>query len=309
MTERIKNVDNIYATFDSNRHFKKIFNKSKKSTLIGLTATKENSDPFKDILKIFFPDFKDNILVRKKLRKLGYELNNNIEADYFIEDLGLIFEFDGPQHYSNPFKIVADNRKYKCTENIKKNGKKIDVRIIRIPYYFQLTKDVAKFIFKDLIKHFSKVLKNLSPQGYYSDEKFDKAIKKTYFNLFSGKGATNEYEILACGLHRSREVPSLFCEAGIEKLLKDFKFYRFISDIEKIATPKSIEHQYMWSLKYYIDDVKTYDDEFQNKKLILPTWHSKFMSRYEENISSKKEKLLNCIFLRNYNSVIKTNKL
>ena len=65
----------------------------------------------------------------------------------------------------------------------------------------------------------------------------------------------------------------------------------------------------MWSLKYYIDDVKTYDDEFQNKKLILPTWHSKFMSRYEENISSKKEKLLNCIFLRNYNSVIKTNKL
>ncbi len=25
MTERIKNVDNIYATFDSNRHFKKIF--------------------------------------------------------------------------------------------------------------------------------------------------------------------------------------------------------------------------------------------------------------------------------------------
>jgi hypothetical protein len=38
MTERIKNVDNIYATFDSNRHFKKIFNKSKKSTLIGLTA-------------------------------------------------------------------------------------------------------------------------------------------------------------------------------------------------------------------------------------------------------------------------------
>ena len=57
MTERIKNVDNIYATFDSNRHFKKIFNKSKKSTLIGLTATKENSDPFKDILKIFNSGF------------------------------------------------------------------------------------------------------------------------------------------------------------------------------------------------------------------------------------------------------------
>tara|TARA_B110001454_G_scaffold145377_1_gene134868 strand:+ start:451 stop:1395 length:945 start_codon:yes stop_codon:yes gene_type:complete len=306
MNNRIKNVDNIYATFDSTRHFKKIFNQSRKSTLVGLTATKDNSDPFKDILKIFFPNFQNKILVRKKLKKLGYDLENNIEADYFIEDLGLIFEFDGPPHYSNPFKIVADNRKYKCTENIKKKGKKIDIRIIRIPYYFQLTKDVAKFLFKDLIKHFSKILKNLSSNGYYTDDKFNAAIKKTYFNLFSGKGAQNDCEILACGLHRSREVPSVFCEAGIEKLLKDFKFYRSLNDTEEIVTPKSIEHQYMWSLKYYIDDVKTYDNEIQNKKLILPTWHKEFMNRYEKNINNKDEKLLDCVFLRDYKSVIKT---
>ena len=45
----------------------------------------------------------------------------------------------------------------KCLITVMKNYNEI-VRIIRIPYYFQLTKDVAKFIFKDLIKHFSKVL-------------------------------------------------------------------------------------------------------------------------------------------------------
>jgi hypothetical protein len=191
-------------------------------------------------------------------------------------------------------------------ENLTKNEKKTEVRIVRIPYYFQLTKDVAKFLFNDLIKHYSKDLKNLSSNGYYSEEKFYSAISKSYFNLFSGKGASNDNEVLSCGLHRSKEVPSTFCEAGIEKLLKDFKFFRSLNDNENISVPKSVEHQYMWSLKYFLDDVQTYEKDEDNEKLILPTWHKEFMDRYKENIDNKNESLLNCLFLRDYDSVIKT---
>ena len=186
-------------------------------------------------------------------------------------------------------------RKKKLVENLTKNGKKADVKIVRIPYYFQLTKDVAKFLFNDLIKHYSKDLKNLSSNGYYSEEKFYSAISKSYFNLFTGKGASSDNEVLSCGLHRSKEVPSTFCESGIEKLLKDFKFFRSINEDEKISVPKSVEHQYMWSLKYFLDDVQTYDNKKDNEKLILPTWHQEFMDRYEENINNKKEDQLNFI--------------
>ena len=306
MIERKKTVDNIYSTFDSPSNFKKIFKQSRKSSLIGLTATQKDMDPFKDILKVFFPEFKNKIKVKVILNQIGFDVKNKIEADYFIEHLGLIFEFDGPPHYSNPFKIVADERKRNLVKNLTKNGKKIEVRIVRIPYYFQLTKDVAKFLFNDLIKHYSKDLKNLSSNGYYSEEKFYSAISKSYFNLFSGKGASNDNEILSCGLHRSKEVPSTFCEAGIYKLLKDFKFFRSLNDNENISVPQSVEHQYMWSLKYFLDDVQTYEKDENNEKLILHTWHNEFMDRYKENINNKNESLLNCVFLRDYNSIIRT---
>ena len=306
MIERKKTVDNIYSTFDSPSNFNNIFKQSRKSSLIGLTATRKDMDPFKDILKVFFPEFKNKIKIKVILNQIGFDIKNKIEADYFIEELGLIFEFDGPPHYNNPFKIIADERKKKLIENLTKNGKKTEVKIVRIPYYFQLTKDVAKFLFNDLIKHYSKDLKNLSSNGYYSEEKFYSAISKSYFNLFTGKGASSDNEVLSCGLHRSKEVPSTFCESGIEKLLKDFKFFRSINEDEKIAVPKSVEHQYMWSLKYFLDDVKTYDNDKDNEKLILPTWHKEFMERYKENINNKNESLLNCVFLRDYNSVIKT---
>ena len=225
-----------------------------------------------------------------------------MEADYFIESLGIIFEFDGPDHYNNPFKIIRDERKYRELNSIKKKGKKVKIRIIRIPYYYQLSKDVAKFIFDDLIKYFSKDLENLPKEGFYRDKKYEKAISKVYKNIFTGKPAQNEIEIPACGLQKSERVPSEYTETGIEKILNDFKG-------TAIEPPKSIEHQYMWCLKYYIDDVKTYDNGDKNKRLILPTWHSQFMKKYEENISNRNDDYLQCIFTRNKESILRTAQI
>jgi len=295
--------DNIFTTYEKTKNFKKIFSVKKLGNIGSLTAKEDGVDPIKEVLKSFIPEKEfGKILVRKKITDLGYETDYNMEADYLIESLGIIFEFDGPDHYNNPFKIIRDERKYKGLNSIKKNGKKVKIRIIRIPYYYQLSKDVAKFIFEDLIKYFSKELENLPKNGFYSDDKYKNAISKVYKNIFTGKPAQNEIEIQACGLQRSEFVPSGYVEKGIEKILNDFEGL-------SIKPPKSIEHQYMWCLKYYIDDVKTYDDANENKRLILPTWHSKFMEKYEENISNRNEEFLQCVFTRNKESILRTTKI
>ena len=149
----------------------------------------------------------------------------------------------------------------------------------------QLSKDVARFFFKDLIIHFSRELKNLPTNGLYSDEKFQKAISKIYNNIFSGKPAKTEYEIPSCGLHSSNKFPSEFTEKGIEKILNDFAFTR-IHENKKIKSPKCIEHQYMWSLKYFLDDIQTYDDKKENIRLILPLG-TKNLWKYNYNILNK----------------------
>ena len=160
-------------------------------------------------------------------------------------------------------------------------------------------------MFRDLISHFSKVLKNLPSKGFYTDEKYQIALSKTYKNIFTGKPATSENEVLSCGLHGSLKVPSEFTEKAIEKILSDFSFAR-THEGETIKAPKSIEHQYMWSLKYFINDIMTYSDSKENERLVLPTWHKKFMERYNYNIENKDENLLKCIFTRDWNSVIRT---
>ena len=307
--ERFISVDRIYTTYDKTRNFKEIFKIKKKADTGSLTAgsNKTKNDPLKEIIKIFIPENKfGKIQVKKKIRSLGYDAKSNIEPDYFLENLGLIFEFDGPDHYNNSIKVMKDERKYQNLKYLKKNGKNISIRIIRIPYYFQLTKSVAKFIFEDLIIHFSRELKNLPTNGFYSDEKFQKAISKIYNNIFSGKPAKTEYEIPSCGLHSSQRFPSEFTEKGIEKLLNDFNFLVKTNN-KIIKAPKCIEHQYMWSLKYIIDDTKTYENHDENIRLVLPTWHKKFMDKYNYNIKNKDEKLLKCLFTRDKESLLRTN--
>ena len=301
--KRFISVDNIYSTYERTRNFKEIFGITRKGKVGGLTPGKKNdkTDQIMKVIKTFIPEKKyGKIQVKKTLKQLGYDAKSNIEPDYFIENLGLIFEFDGPDHYNDSFKVMKDERKYNGLKYIKKNGSNALIRIIRIPYYMQLSKDVAKFIFKDLINHFSKDIKNLPSKGFYSDEKYQIAISKVHQNMFTGKPAKSEYEVLSCGLHSSGRVPSEFTEKGIEKILNDFK------GNEDIKPPKCIEHQYMWSLKYFIDDVMTYPDNKENMRLILPTWHKEFMDRYNYNIQNRDENLLKCIFTRNIDSVLRT---
>ena len=64
----------------------------------------------------------------------------------------------------------------------------------------------------------------------------------------------------------------------------------------------------MWCLKYYIDDVKTYDNG-DKQKTCTPIWHSQFMKKYEENISNRNDDYLQCIFTRNKESILRTAQI
>ena len=261
----------------------------------GATVTNKNNDKILEILKIFLELKKTDIVVNKKF------FNTKRRPDYRIDKYKLIFEYDGPDHYRNPFKIYSDKRKF---NEYKNKG----YRVVRWPYYMQLSKDAAKYIFRDVIKHFSKELdelKKYSKSGFYNDKKFEKAISQVYKNVFTGNSAKKENEVLAHGLHGSNEVASAMSSIGLDNLLKDFNW-----KTKNLKAPKSIMNEFMYSHKLYIDDICDVENlkfnEEDKKKLILPTAHVEFMNLYNRVIKKIDIKDLKGLFPRNKYSIERT---
>lgn len=284
----------------SKAKFNKIFDYKLKKRVTnpgGATVTnkKKKTDYIKDILKIFLELSNNDIIVNQKFE------NTKRQPDYLIKKYKLIFEYDGPDHYRNPFKIYSDRRKFKEYQNY-------GYRVVRWPYYMQLSKDVAEYIFGDLIKHFRHDLKKLPKKGFYRNEKFFKAIGKVYRNVFTGKPAKSENEILAHGLHGSNEVASSMTNFGIDNLLNDFAWRSKKSD--RLKTPKSIMYEFMYSHKLYIDDISDVENlkytDLDKKKLILPTAHKEFMNLYNKVMNEINFDDLKGLFPRSKNSILKT---
>lgn len=97
-----------------------------------------------EYLKIIFPDIDDWVHNKvipnpNKIKELKYK-----RPDYRSESLKLIIEFDGLPHYTNPIRIIKDIENTKIYE---KHGYKV----VRIPYFIQLTHDnVLKLFNKDI---------------------------------------------------------------------------------------------------------------------------------------------------------------
>ena len=285
----------------SKAKFKEAFDykiKNRVSDPGGATVTNKKNDYILDILIIFLELSKQDIVVNKTF------FNTKRRPDYRIDRYKLIFEYDGPDHYRNPFKIYSDKRKFKEYSD---KG----YRVVRWPYYMQLSKDAAKYIFRDVIKHFSyelDELKNLRDEGFYSDEKFLKAIGRVYKNVFTGMPAATDNEILAHGLHGSNEVASAMTNVGIDNLLKDFNWQSDKDD--KLKAPESIINEFMFSHKLYIDDISDVDDlkfkDEDKQKLILPITHKEFMNLYYKVINGIKINDLKGLFPRNKESIQRT---
>ena len=208
----------------------------------------------------------------------GKRLGQPFSCDWYaeIDNKHVVFEFNGNHHYQSSFKILTDWRKHQVLNNPSRNHLKRKFIIFKIPYYMQLTKDYAKYLFGDLAKE--KLGKS-----YYEDKKFKEAILKIY-------NTDREDLIFAPGLHTSQQTPATFNEDGIE---------RFLQEMEDTKKYPSIKHQVVYSLKLYIDDVtyfnkKPWKNNKEWKNLIIPK-NKKFLEFFD---FEPDKKYLNCVFER-----------
>tara|TARA_B110000444_G_scaffold260875_1_gene309672 strand:+ start:1696 stop:2559 length:864 start_codon:yes stop_codon:yes gene_type:complete len=220
----------------------------------------------------------------KKTELRVYEIKNSeklgqpFRCDHYAEIDGkhIVFEFNGNHHYQSPFKILTDWRKYEVLTTPSRNNYNKEFIIFKIPYYMQLTKDYAKYLFKDL------AIKKLS-KSFYSDEKFIKAIRKIY-------NTDKEELIYAPGLHSSKQTPATFNEDGIE---------RFLQEMDDMKMYPSIQHQIVHSLKLYIKDVTEYNKIPWKKN---KNWENLIIPKNKEFLRffnfEPKEQYLNCFFER-----------
>ena len=190
-------------------------------------------------LKIFY---ETKFFAKKKITYYSdiAKKSSYFEADWCLEEKKLIYEYDGPDHYNNVFKIDRDKRKKKELENQ-------NYKIVIVPFYVQLTKDIAKHYF----------------ENKYTEEKYYKAIKMLY-------GANKESEILAPGWHKTKHTIANFVNEGIDI---------FLNQIDKF--PPSLKSQVKYSLDLYIRDSN------ERRDLIVPRHHEKLndFMKFQPNIN------------------------
>ena len=200
----------------------------------------------------------------------------------------LIFEFDGDKHYYSSKIIHSDKNKMKQLE-------KFSLRRIRIPYYFQLTEDLAKFIFDDLIFHYTG-------RKYYNHTSYINSIKKIYRNPKTGETLKDLKKetpfVYAPGLHGSEYVPGSLHNLGLKKICDDFDF---VSERDKtIKFPESVKHQFFKSLQLYIKDCDLGNGGKIGEELVLPLNESKeakrFVNAYKKYIENLNLDYVNQVF-------------
>lgn len=83
-----------------------------------------------------------------------------IRPDYRCDELMLIVEFDGVQHYQKPDRIKNDDKNHKVYET---NGYKV----VRIPYFIQLTNEAVEQLFGVKVNEplFDGSIPSMGPKG------------------------------------------------------------------------------------------------------------------------------------------------
>lgn len=132
-----------------------------------------------DYLAVIFPDIPQSEWIHDKtLESIG----KKIRPDYRHEESKLIIEFDGLQHYQKPERIKADDENQKFYE-------KYGYKVVRIPYFIQLSNDVVK-------------------------QMFGKDIKEPLFDA----------TIPSMGI-KEKNTPAYCCPAGLKRMAKEFHKY------------------------------------------------------------------------------------
>lgn len=134
-----------------------------------------------EYLKVIFPDIDDWV----HDKALGLTVNNKVcrkRPDYRSEKLKLIVEFDGIQHYTMPDRIKNDVLSTKFYESL-------GYKVVRIPYFIQLTNKAVKYFFNVDVKE------PLFNENIHSMDKND------------------------------RNTPAFLCGAGVLRMIEEFKHH------------------------------------------------------------------------------------
>ena len=173
----------------------------------------------KNLLKtasIFWPEGEWETQIR-----FNYDPSN--KRKYYLVDCcskvkEIVFEYEGPDHYENVWKLKRDEERAKYFTEL-------GYHFLRWPYYCQLTRDVAKYYFKES----------------YTEEKYLEAIKFVY-------GVEEEKYILAPGIHSSKNTPANYVSRGVRRYFQELN-----------TLPPSVKAQVAECLRRYI---KAIDDQY-----------------------------------------------
>ncbi len=127
-------------------------------------------------------------------KRFYYDPNNKrrfYKVDCFSDKMKIIWEYEGPDHYENVWKLRRDEERAQYF-------KKLGYKFLRWPYWLQLTIDVAKHFFGN----------------DYTTNKYLSAIKKVY------KVEKPEY-VLSPGLHSSKNTPANFVAKGVRRFMQE----------------------------------------------------------------------------------------
>jgi hypothetical protein len=166
--------------------------------------TKLNRTGLDEYLKVIFPKVKDWIH-DKSIGEINGE-KYRIRPDYRSEKLKMIIEFDGLQHYTKPDVIEKDIRNTKLYESA-------GYKVVRIPYFIQLSKKAVKTLFNIEL----------------DDELFDEKIS-------------------SLGI-KGQNTPAFLCPAGVERMANEFRRFpeQYIVNLEFM---KNQNNEYLTGTKY-----------------------------------------------------------
>ena len=146
-----------------------------------------------EYLDVIFPKTKD--WIHDEL----FEYNGKkyrIRPDYRSDSLKLIIEFDGIQHYKDPSKIEKDHKNTKIYESY-------GYKVVRIPYFIQLTNKAVKQI-------------------------FDVKVKAPLF----------DESIPSLGI-KGKNTPAFLCPAGIKRMAEEFAKFPEQYEVNRQALKKA----------------------------------------------------------------------
>ena len=201
------------------------------------TTTGLHRTGLEEYLKVIFPKIKDWVH-DKPIGKLKDGTTCRKRPDYRSEKLKLIIEFDGVQHYQSPKQIIKDEENTLLYESL-------GYKVVRIPYFIQLTNEVVKQMFNVDVK--TKLFNPIYPS----------------LNVDNG--------------------PANFCHAGIQRMAHELLEFPQQLDVN-LDKLRSIDNDYITGLSLLLREIEAilYDHQVDYNYLFTHIFGEELNQIYED---------------------------